>query len=105
MKDQWWEARNPPATSNGLSFQDNTVLVTGANSGPGYQAAIKYAALGAPPLILDVRLTETAKQRKRLSNKKQDFPTKLSVWRLIYQLLRLSKNLLGAWTNEYRSSM
>ncbi|KAI0849300.1 hypothetical protein F5Y00DRAFT_236230 [Daldinia vernicosa] len=33
LKDQWWEARNPPASCNALSFQDKTVLVTVANSG------------------------------------------------------------------------
>ncbi|KAI1643586.1 uncharacterized protein F4817DRAFT_361430 [Daldinia loculata] len=52
-KDQWWEARNPLATSNGLSFQDNTVLVTGANS-----------ALGASPFILAVRSTEKGEAAK-----------------------------------------
>ncbi|KAK7981652.1 hypothetical protein PG988_003890 [Apiospora saccharicola] len=35
-----------------LSFRNKAVLVTGANSGLGYAAAVKYAALGASPLIL-----------------------------------------------------
>ncbi|GAW21902.1 hypothetical protein ANO14919_114280 [Xylariales sp. No.14919] len=55
LKDLWREARNPPAEPTGLSFQDKAVLVTGANSGLGYASAVKYAALGASPLILAVR--------------------------------------------------
>ncbi|KAI1307167.1 hypothetical protein F5Y03DRAFT_394208 [Xylaria venustula] len=57
-KDLWREARNPPVEPTGLSFQDKAVLVTGANSGLGYASAVKYAALGASPLILAVRSQE-----------------------------------------------
>ncbi|KAI1419986.1 hypothetical protein F5Y12DRAFT_775164 [Xylaria sp. FL1777] len=56
--DLWREARNPPAEPIGLSFQDKAVLITGANSGLGYASAVKYAALGASPLILAVRSQE-----------------------------------------------
>ncbi|KAI0514634.1 hypothetical protein F5B22DRAFT_647389 [Xylaria bambusicola] len=56
--DLWSEARNPPAEPTGLSFQDKAVLVTGANSGLGYASAVKYAVLGASPLILAVRSQE-----------------------------------------------
>ncbi|RYC57968.1 hypothetical protein CHU98_g8241 [Xylaria longipes] len=57
-KELWREARSPPAEPTGLSFQDKAVLVTGANSGLGYASAIKYAELGASPLILAVRSQE-----------------------------------------------
>jgi NAD(P)-dependent dehydrogenase (short-subunit alcohol dehydrogenase family) len=55
MQDLWQAARNPPVDPTHLSFKNKAVLVTGANSGLGHQAAIKYAALGANPLILAVR--------------------------------------------------
>jgi NAD(P)-dependent dehydrogenase (short-subunit alcohol dehydrogenase family) len=46
---------HPPAELTGLSFHNKAVLVVGGNSGLGHAAAIKYAALGANPLILAVR--------------------------------------------------
>ncbi|KAJ2991080.1 hypothetical protein NUW58_g2654 [Xylaria curta] len=49
-KDPWREARNSPAESVGLSFQDKAVLVIGANLG-----------LGTSPLMLAVRLREKSK--------------------------------------------
>ncbi|KAK5633756.1 hypothetical protein RRF57_009470 [Xylaria bambusicola] len=49
-----WGTKNPPADPQ-VSFAGKTVLVTGANTGLGFQAAQKYAALGAERLILGVR--------------------------------------------------
>ncbi|KAI0199350.1 short-chain dehydrogenase/reductase [Astrocystis sublimbata] len=49
-----WDTKNPPADPN-VSFASKTVLVTGANTGLGFQAAQKYATLGAERLILGVR--------------------------------------------------
>ncbi|KAI1739060.1 short-chain dehydrogenase/reductase [Xylaria scruposa] len=49
-----WGTKNPPADPK-VSFAGKTVLVTGANTGLGFQAAQKYAALGAERLILGVR--------------------------------------------------
>ncbi|KAI0965236.1 short-chain dehydrogenase/reductase [Xylaria arbuscula] len=49
-----WANKNPPADPK-VSFAGKTVLVTGANTGLGFQAAQKYAALGAERLILGVR--------------------------------------------------
>ncbi|KAK4212043.1 retinol dehydrogenase 14 [Rhypophila decipiens] len=61
----WHAKNNPPLDPTHLSFRDKAVLVTGANSGLGHAAAIKYAKQGANPLILAVRTAEkgeTAKQ-------------------------------------------
>ncbi|KAI1423484.1 short-chain dehydrogenase/reductase [Xylaria sp. FL1777] len=55
LSEQFWDARYPPANPTHLSFKEKTVLVTGANSGMGFQAALKYAQLGARTLILAVR--------------------------------------------------
>ena len=50
----WWSARNPPNDPT-VSFESKTVLVTGANTGLGFEAALKYATLGAAKLLLAVR--------------------------------------------------
>ncbi|EPE35368.1 NAD(P)-binding Rossmann-fold containing protein [Glarea lozoyensis ATCC 20868] len=59
-----WAVKNPPKDPT-LSFAGKTVLVTGSNTGLGYEAALKFANLGAT-LILAVRTPskgETAKTR------------------------------------------
>lgn len=50
----WWAARHPPADPT-TSFSGQTVLITGANTGLGYEAALKFAALGASRIIFGVR--------------------------------------------------
>ncbi|KAI1144771.1 hypothetical protein F4825DRAFT_310622 [Nemania diffusa] len=64
FKEMYAGARNPPADPKTLSFKNKAVLVTGANSGLGHQAAIKYAAAGASPLILGVRTREKGEQAR-----------------------------------------
>lgn len=61
---QFRDARNPPVDPTHLSFSGKTVLVTGANSGMGFHAAIKYAQLGASKLILAVRTKEKGEAAK-----------------------------------------
>ena len=59
----WWGARHLPADPTD-SFAHKTVLITGANTGLGFEAALKFARLRASHLILAVRSTskgETAK--------------------------------------------
>ncbi|ROV92772.1 hypothetical protein VMCG_09086 [Cytospora schulzeri] len=60
----FWAARHPPADPKHISYLNKTVLVTGANSGLGNEAAVKYATLGADPLILAVRSPEKGEQAK-----------------------------------------
>ena len=50
----WWSARHPP-NDPAVSFESKIILVTGANTGLGFEAALKYATLGAAKLILAVR--------------------------------------------------
>ncbi|KAK3382364.1 hypothetical protein B0T24DRAFT_10220 [Lasiosphaeria ovina] len=52
-----WGAKHPPADP-AVSFAGQTVLVTGANTGLGFEAAVKFSALGADKLILGVRSAE-----------------------------------------------
>ncbi|KAI0154694.1 short-chain dehydrogenase/reductase [Xylariaceae sp. FL1272] len=55
LTEQFWDARHPPANPTHLSFKGLTVLVTGANTGMGFQAALKYAQLGASTLVMAVQ--------------------------------------------------
>ncbi|KAF5007618.1 hypothetical protein FDECE_6051 [Fusarium decemcellulare] len=57
LKHLYWQAKNPPKDPD-TSYKGKTVLVTGANTGIGYHAAVKFAALGASPLIIGVRTQE-----------------------------------------------
>ncbi|GAP91486.1 putative short-chain dehydrogenase reductase protein [Rosellinia necatrix] len=64
-RELWHDARHPPQDPVDVSFKDKTVLVTGAHgTGLGHHAAIKYAALGANPLILAVRTQEKGEEAK-----------------------------------------
>ncbi|PGH06369.1 hypothetical protein GX51_02380 [Blastomyces parvus] len=53
LSSYWWVARNPPANPT-TSFRGKTVLISGANVGLGFEAVMKFAALGASNLILGV---------------------------------------------------
>ncbi|KAH8896047.1 short-chain dehydrogenase/reductase [Thozetella sp. PMI_491] len=64
MKELFWAARHLPRDPTDISYKDKSVLVTGANSGLGHAAAIKYARLGANPLILGVRTQEKGEAAK-----------------------------------------
>ncbi|KAI9751187.1 MAG: hypothetical protein M4579_006166 [Chaenotheca gracillima] len=59
----WYAARHPPADPQ-ASFAGKTVLVTGANIGLGFEAATKYAALGAASVILGVRTISKGEEAK-----------------------------------------
>ncbi|KAI1840237.1 hypothetical protein JX265_013029 [Neoarthrinium moseri] len=64
MKEQFWAARHPPKNPSHLSFNNKVILVSGANDGLGFQAALKYAQLGASTLILGVRSKEKGEAAK-----------------------------------------
>ncbi|TLD09213.1 uncharacterized protein PgNI_07971 [Pyricularia grisea] len=58
-----WSKTNPPKDP-AVTFRGRTVLVTGANSGLGFEAAVKYATLGADKIILAVRSIEKGEKAK-----------------------------------------
>jgi len=59
-----WGKINPPQDPK-ISFAGKTVLVTGSNTGLGYDAALKFAALGASKVILAVRTLAKGDEAKR----------------------------------------
>lgn len=60
-----WSQKHPPAEPN-VSYEGKTVLVTGANIGLGFEAAIKYAKKGATKLFLGVRSVQKGEDTKEV---------------------------------------
>jgi NAD(P)-dependent dehydrogenase (short-subunit alcohol dehydrogenase family) len=58
-----WALKNPPIDPN-VTFAHKTILVTGANTGLGFEAALKYAQKGCAKLILAVRSMEKGQETK-----------------------------------------
>ncbi|KAH7077810.1 hypothetical protein BKA63DRAFT_410551 [Paraphoma chrysanthemicola] len=58
-----WAVKNPPVDPD-VTFAGRTVLVTGANTGLGFEAAVKYAQKGCARLILAVRSREKGAEAK-----------------------------------------
>lgn len=59
-----WAKKNPPKDPK-ISFAGKTVLVTGSNTGLGFAAALKFAALGASKVILAVRTPAKGEEAKK----------------------------------------
>ena len=57
----WWSGRHIPENPT-QSFAGKTVLITGANAGLGFEAALKFATLGASRLIFGVRSLQRGKE-------------------------------------------
>jgi NAD(P)-dependent dehydrogenase (short-subunit alcohol dehydrogenase family) len=78
-----WGVKNPPIDPD-VTFAGKNILVTGANAGLGFEAAVKYAQKGVTKLILAVRSAvkgETAKQEilRRNGREDEDFISILTV--------------------------
>ncbi|KAF2819043.1 NAD(P)-binding protein [Ophiobolus disseminans] len=69
-----WAVKNPPADPN-VTFAGKTVLVTGANTGLGFEAAVKYAQKGCKKLILAVRSLSKGEAAKAAIIEKSNRPT------------------------------
>ena len=59
----WQQKRNPPKDVD-VSFEGKTIIITGASSGLGYEAALKFARKGASRLIMAVRNTKKGEAAK-----------------------------------------
>ncbi|KAJ3511416.1 hypothetical protein NM208_g15434 [Fusarium decemcellulare] len=63
-----WAVKNPPSDPT-TQFTGKTVLITGANTGIGFEAALKLAKLGAAKIILGVRSIQRGEAaKKRIQN-------------------------------------
>lgn len=78
----WWAARHPPADPT-TSFAGKTILITGANIGLGYEAAVKFASLGASKLIFGVRSLQRGEDAKASICQKTGYnPAKIKLYQL-----------------------
>ncbi|KAK7957075.1 NAD(P)-binding protein [Apiospora aurea] len=68
--------QHPPSD---LTFHNKSVLVTGANSGLGYAAAVKYAALGASLLILALAIEREVGEETKTKSKLEIVPLVLEL--------------------------
>ncbi|KAI7914937.1 hypothetical protein M9X92_008718 [Pyricularia oryzae] len=77
-----WSKTHPPKEPI-VTFKGRTVLVTGANTGLGFEAAVKYAAFGADKIILAVRSIEKGEEaKKRIVERTGRDATDISVLKL-----------------------
>jgi NAD(P)-dependent dehydrogenase (short-subunit alcohol dehydrogenase family) len=60
----WQEKHHPPADPKDISFHGKTVLITGATSGLGFEASIKFLRQGVSSLIIGSRDHERGKKAK-----------------------------------------
>ncbi|KAI9737808.1 MAG: hypothetical protein M1834_009177 [Cirrosporium novae-zelandiae] len=64
------------------SFVDKTVIVTGSNTGIGYEAALKYTELGASKVILSIRNNEKGQRAKNAIEEKTQRKGLVEVWKI-----------------------
>lgn len=78
----WWSARHPPGDPS-VRFDSKIILITGANTGLGFEAALKYASLGASKLLLGVRSIDKGNEAKAKIVKSTGFDANaISVFRV-----------------------
>ncbi|KIM96439.1 hypothetical protein OIDMADRAFT_105991 [Oidiodendron maius Zn] len=64
------------------SFAGHNVLITGANTGLGFEAAVKSANLGASKVFLGVRDLEKGERAKQLINQRTGIREHVLLWHL-----------------------
>lgn len=111
----------PPTDPRGISLAGKTVLLTGATSGLGYEAAIKYLNLGVESLVIGSRNLERGNRTKIELEKITNRQGVVQIWelemndfssvknfasRVNTELPKLDIALLnaGLWNREYTQS-
>ncbi|EED12358.1 short-chain dehydrogenase/reductase family protein, putative [Talaromyces stipitatus ATCC 10500] len=61
----WHNKHNPPSDFSQVSFHDKTILITGATSGLGFEACLKFLRQGVSSLIISSRDHTRGQQVKR----------------------------------------
>ncbi|KAK5165617.1 hypothetical protein LTR04_001200, partial [Oleoguttula sp. CCFEE 6159] len=79
LTQKWYPPADPTS-----SFAGRTVIITGSNTGLGFEAAVKFATLGAPTLILGVRDLSKGAAAKRAIEARVSASTRcdIRVWHL-----------------------
>lgn len=112
----------PPTDPRGISFAGKTIILTGATSGLGYEAAIKFLNLGVESLIIGSRSIDRGNKTKAQLEKFTNRPGTIQVWelemsnfasvknfanRVNTELPRVDVALLnaGVWNRDYAKSL
>lgn len=90
----------PPADPRGISFAGKTVVLTGATSGLGYEAAIKFLNLGVESLIIGSRSIERGNHAKTQLEKCTNRPNAIQVWELEMSSFASVKNFANRVNTE-----
>jgi NAD(P)-dependent dehydrogenase (short-subunit alcohol dehydrogenase family) len=77
LRQKWY----PPIKETG-SFDGQHIIITGANTGLGLEAAVKYAALGAAKVILGVRNLDKGAAAKATIESRTGRKDCIEVWEL-----------------------
>ncbi|KAJ5884919.1 short-chain dehydrogenase/reductase family protein, partial [Penicillium taxi] len=93
----------PPTDPIGTSFVGKTVVLTGATSGLGYEAAIKFLDLGVSSLVIGSRNLERGHRTKDKLEKCTNRPGVVQVWELEMNSFQSVKTFAGRVNSELKS--
>ncbi|KAI6857361.1 hypothetical protein D0864_07897 [Hortaea werneckii] len=84
MSGLWnlYQAKQNPPPDTEPSFSDRIILVTGSNTGVGFEAALKFVALGAQKVILGVRSIEKGEDAQAQIEERTGRLDVVDVWQL-----------------------
>lgn len=92
----------PPTDPRGISFAGKTIVLTGATSGLGYEAAIKFLNLGVESLVIGSRNLERGKRTKEALERCTNRPGVIQVWELEMSSFQSVKSFASRVNNELR---
>jgi NAD(P)-dependent dehydrogenase (short-subunit alcohol dehydrogenase family) len=78
----WHDKHNPPPDFSHISFHGKTILITGATSGLGFEAALKFLQQGVSSLIISSRDYARGQQVKRELESRTGRRDVVEVWPL-----------------------
>lgn len=90
----------PPTDPRGISFAGKTIVLTGATSGLGYEAAIKFLNLGVESLIIGSRSIDRGNKAKAQLEQYTNRPGTIQVWELEMSNFASVKNFANRVNTE-----
>ncbi|KAI7542646.1 hypothetical protein KC331_g7853 [Hortaea werneckii] len=84
MSGLWslYQAKQNPPEDTEPSFSGRVILVTGSNTGVGFEAALKFVALGAQKVVLGVRSVEKGEDAQAQIEERTGRLNVVEVWEL-----------------------
>ncbi|KAI7230764.1 hypothetical protein KC330_g6768 [Hortaea werneckii] len=103
MSGLWslYQAKQNPPQDPEPSFSGRIILVTGSNTGVGFEAALKFVALGAQKVILGVRSVEKGEDARAQIEERTSRLNVVEVW----ELDMLDSESIKTFANRARSEL